>query len=264
MDVFITHITTACVLIEIGSVRILTDPVFDTGERYYSFGAPFVGATRYSDPALRPEEIPELDAILLSHPHHLDNLDQGGRALFPKAREIITNTHGQRTLKGLATGLGDWGRTTIFGRDGEKITVGATPALHGPRWLPGTRHVCGFALKWNGQKHGELYISGDTVYFDELRRIADHHDIGTALLHLGAVHFWPPLPKWWRFTFNSADAIKMENILGFKTLIPIHYEQSVWSHFKEDVASYHRAFQKAGILQKVQWLERGVRTRIIV
>lgn len=264
MGVFITHVSTACVLLEIGSVRILTDPVFDTGEHYYSFRLPFVGATRFLDAAVKPEEIPELDAILLSHPHHLDNLDPGGRALFAKAREIITNKLGQTHLKRTATGLDEWGSTMIFGRGDEAITVSATPALHGPPWLPTTRHVCGFVLKWEGQQHGALYISGDTIYFDELREITKRYDVGTALLHLGAVHFWPPWPKSWRFTFNSAEAIEMEKLLGLKTLIPIHYEQSTWSHFKEDVASYHRAFIKAGVLGKVRWLKHGERTPIDV
>ena len=264
MDVFITHISTACVLLEIGRVRILTDPVFDTGERYYSFGAPFVGATRSLDPALGAAKMKDLDAILLSHAHHLDNLDEGGKSLFPEAREIITNLHGKRHLKGKATGLRTWSTTTIFGRGGEAITVGATPALHGPRWLPGTRHVCGFTLKWDGQKHGELYISGDTIYFNDLRELGQRSVIGTAILHLGAVHFWPPIPAWLRFTFNGADAVKMAELLRPKTLIPIHYERSIWSHFREDVSSYHQQFQKAGLLETVQWLEWGKRTTIVV
>jgi L-ascorbate metabolism protein UlaG (beta-lactamase superfamily) len=264
MDVFITHISTACVLIEIGSVRILTDPVFDSGERYYSFGLPFVGATRFLDATLRPEEIPELDAILLSHPHHPDNLDDGGRALFPKAREIITNRHGQKHLKGHATGLCDWGETTIFGRGGERITVTATPALHGPRWLYQTRHVCGFVLRWKDENERTIYISGDTVYFDELERITDEFRIDVALLHLGAVDFWPPVPPWVRFTFNSEEAVKLARRLNPKAIIPIHYEQSVWSHFKEDVASYQRAFKNAGIFDKVRWLARGEKTVITI
>ena len=105
MNIFITHITTACVLLEIGTVRTLTDPVFRHGPALLFLRRAFFGATRFFDPALRPEEIPELDAILLSHPHHLDNLDDGGRDLFPKTREIITNYHGRRTLNGSATGL---------------------------------------------------------------------------------------------------------------------------------------------------------------
>jgi len=84
MDVFITHISTACVLLEIGSVRLLTDPVFDEGERYYSFGLPFIGATCRLGPALKANEIPELDAILLSHAHHSDNLDAAAGRCFRK------------------------------------------------------------------------------------------------------------------------------------------------------------------------------------
>jgi L-ascorbate metabolism protein UlaG (beta-lactamase superfamily) len=161
-------------------------------------------------------------------------------------------------------GLPKWGSTEICGAKGQVITVSATPALHGPCLLPESWHVCGFVLKWDGQEHGQLYISGDTVYFNQLRQIAAHFDIGTALLHLGAVHFWPPLPSWFRFTFGSAGAVKMAQLLGVETLIPIHYEQDVWSHFKEDVSSYQRAFEKAGLGKKTIWLSKGVRTQIVV
>jgi len=264
MDVFITHISTACVLLEIGSVRILTDPIFDEGERYYHFRWPCIGATRRRGPALKPEQIPELDAILLSHAHHSDNLDENGKKLFGKARQIITTIHDKKYVRDDAIGLPKWGSTEIRGAKGEVITVSATPALHGPRLLPESWHVCGFVLKWDGQEHGSLYISGDTVYFNQLRKIAARFDIGTALLHLGAVHFWPPLPSWFRFTFDSAGAVKMAQLLGLETLIPIHYEQDVWSHFKEDIAGYQRAFQNVGLGQKIKWLTKGVRTQLSI
>src|SRR2546423_3523026 len=264
MDVFITHISTACVLLEIGSVRLLTDPVFDEGERYYCFGAPFIGATRKQGPALKPDAIPELDAILLSHAHHSDNLDDGGRSLFGRARQIITTIHDKKYVRDDAIGLLKWGSTTIHGQGGEIITVSATPALHGPCLLPGSWHVCGFVLKWDGQENGALYISGDTVYFDDLSEITDHFEIGTAMLRLGAVHFWPPLPSWFRFAFDSAGAVKMAQLLGLETLFPTHYEQDVWSHFKEDVAGYKRAFQNVGLGQKTKWLTKGVRTQLSI
>ena len=54
----------------------------------------------------------------------------------------------------------------------------------------------------------------------------------------------------------------MAQLLGLETLIPIHYEQDVWSHFKEDVASYQRAFQNAGLGKKTRWLSKGVRTQL--
>jgi L-ascorbate metabolism protein UlaG (beta-lactamase superfamily) len=100
------------------------------------------------------------------------------------------------------------------------------------------------------------------VYFEELRRIPDHHQIGVALLHLGAVHYWPPLPKSWRFTLDPAEAVEVERILRFKTLIPVHYERSTWSHFQEDVGSYQVAFNRAGLQDKVKWLTKGERTRL--
>jgi L-ascorbate metabolism protein UlaG (beta-lactamase superfamily) len=84
------------------------------------------------------------------------------------------------------------------------------------------------------------------------------------LLHLGAVHFWPPFPSCFRFTFDSAGAVKMAKLLDVETLIPIHYEQDVWSHFKEDVPSYQRAFEKAGLSKKTMWLPKGVRTPVVV
>ena len=261
MDVFVTHISTACVLLEIGSVRILTDPVFDEGERYYRFRWPGIGATRRQGPAMKADRIPDLDAILLSHAHHSDNLDDGGRSLFGRARQIITTIHDTKYVKDDVIGLPKWGSTTIHGQAGEMITVPATPALHGPYLLCESWHVCGFVLKWDGQEHGALYISGDTVYFDELREIPNRFRIGTALLHLGAVRFWVPFA---RFTFDSAGAVKMAQLLGLETLIPIHYEQDVWSHFKENVASYRRAFQNAGLGQKTRWLSKGVRTQLSI
>jgi hypothetical protein len=38
-----------------------------------------------------------------------------------------------------------------------------------------------------GQEHGVLWITGDTVLYDGVRRAADRLQVGTALLHLGGV-----------------------------------------------------------------------------
>jgi L-ascorbate metabolism protein UlaG (beta-lactamase superfamily) len=260
-NVFVTHISTACVLLEIGSVRILTDPVFDEGRKQYSFGPGF-GTTRYIGPAMKAQDVLPLDTILLSHVHHSDNLDQGGKALLPSAREIITNRSGKKKLQVPVTGLADWEKTTITGTAGDTITVTAIPASHGPRWLPGTQGVCGFVLEWVSQKNGALYISGDTIRFRELLELPNHFGIGTALLHLGAVHFW--LPSCIRFTFNSSDAVEMTKLLKLKQVVPIHYERDVWRHFREDKASYDDAFAKAGLSASLRWLKKGVRVPIDV
>jgi hypothetical protein len=100
----------------------------------------------------------------------------------------------------------------------------------------------------------------DVFITHELREL-NTFKIGRASLHLGAVHFWPPIPRCFRFTFDAAGAVRMARFLNLTALIPIHHEQDVWSHFKEDIASYDRAFQKAGFGRKTRWLSKGVRTQ---
>lgn len=269
MKVCLTHVSTACLLLEIDRTRILTDPVFDTGERRY-WAAPLVPFTRSFGPALPPEfakKLEEIDLVLLSHPHHKDNLDEGGRALLKNAREVVTAAEEANQLRGLrVTKLRAWSQIRAYGRDGLPITITATPALHGKHWLPGVRHVRGFILEWPGQTHGPLWISGDTVYHSEIRQVGERK-IGTAILHLGAADFAPYLPSFLRFTFNAADAVKMIGELSsadLKQIIPIHYEQFVWSHFKESVSAYHIAFAKARLLPKLRWLTRGVPTELTI
>jgi hypothetical protein len=36
--------------------------------------------------------------------------------------------------------------------------------------------VVGFALRWEGQRNGVLWISGDTVLYDGVREVADRLD----------------------------------------------------------------------------------------
>jgi L-ascorbate metabolism protein UlaG (beta-lactamase superfamily) len=263
MDVAITHSSTACVLLEIGSVRILTDPVLDDGRKWYRF-APTVWAQRYIGPAIRPGEIPPLDAVLLSHPHHLDNLDDSGRAMLREARQVISCRHDEGDLPLRAIRLEPWQETSIAGKNGERIRVTATPARHGPWWFPGVHKVIGFVLHWDGQEHGALYISGDTVYFRGMRRIASRFRIGTAILHLGAARFWPSLIPFVRFTMNAREAAKTAKLLSARTVIPIHYERSVWSHFRQPVEEYRREFDRAGVSNFVKWLDHGKRTLITV
>ena len=49
--------------------------------------------------------------------------------------------------------------------------------------------MIGFALRWEGQQHGVLWISGDTVLYDGVREVADRLQVDTAILHLGGVRF---------------------------------------------------------------------------
>ena len=69
-------------LITYGGLRILTDPTFDPPGRYESSGSPVI-LTKLDGPAVNAADIGPIDVVLLSHDHHADNLDTGGRAVPP-------------------------------------------------------------------------------------------------------------------------------------------------------------------------------------
>ena len=76
-------------LIETEGWRLLTDPTFDAPGRRYSFGWG-ASSRKLAGPAIAASEVGPIDAVLLTHDHHADNLDDAGRALLPSAGPIIT------------------------------------------------------------------------------------------------------------------------------------------------------------------------------
>ena len=171
-----------------------------------------------------------MDAVLLSHDHHGDNLDPAGRALLPSAGVVVTTVSGARRLGGSARGLEPWQATRLESPGRAPIEVTATPCRHGPPLShPIVGDVVGFALRWDGQAHGALWISGDTVLYDGVRQVADRVDVGTALLHLGGVRF--PVSGPLRYTMTAREAVELVGLLRPDVAIPIHYEG--WKHFRE-------------------------------
>src|SRR5690349_4405150 len=104
MQVKLTHIGGPTVLIEFGGWRLLTDPTFDPAGGKYRFGWG-TGSTKLTEPSIAAAELGPIDAVLLSHDHHDDNLDAAGRALLPGAGTVITTEVGARRLGGNAVGL---------------------------------------------------------------------------------------------------------------------------------------------------------------
>jgi L-ascorbate metabolism protein UlaG (beta-lactamase superfamily) len=136
------------------------------------------------------------------------------------------------------------------------IEVTATPCRHGPPLShPLAGDVIGFALRWEGQEHGVLWISGDTVLYDGVREVADRVHVGTALLHLGGVQF--PITGPVRYSMTAKDALELCRLIRPTTTIPIHYEG--WKHFKQGREAIESEFASAPaeIRQSMRWLPIG-------
>ena len=104
MEVSLTHIGGPTVLIEVGDWRLLTDPTFDPAGGSYRFGWG-TGSLKLTGPAIAAPGLGPIDAVLLSHDHHDDNLDAAGRALLPSAGTVITTVPGAKRLGADARGL---------------------------------------------------------------------------------------------------------------------------------------------------------------
>jgi L-ascorbate metabolism protein UlaG (beta-lactamase superfamily) len=98
----ITLIGGPTALIEIGGFRLLTDPTFDEPGDY---PLPHVTLRKTSRPALGADQVGRIDAVLLSHDQHADNLDTSGRAFLARAPLVLTTVAGAKRLGGNAEGL---------------------------------------------------------------------------------------------------------------------------------------------------------------
>ncbi len=252
-DVRITYIGGPTALLEIGPWRILTDPTFDPPGKRYFFGWGTV-SRKLQGPAIAFDELEPIHAVLLSHDHHGDNLDPAGRALLPRMGTVVTTRAGARRLGGAARGLAPWATTTLEAEGRPPLEITATPCRHGP---PGSHpivgDVIGFALRWEGQEHGVLWISGDTVLYDGVREVARRLDVGTAIIHLGGVRF--PVSGPLRYTMTAQDAIELCGLLDPTTIVPMHYEG--WKHFRQSHVDAQDAFAASPLAERVRWLRAG-------
>ncbi len=255
----ITHIGGPTALIEVGGWRILTDPTFDAPGRRYTF-APGIFSRKLAGPAVEASALGAIDAVLLSHDHHDDNLDPAGRALLPQAGTVVTTQSGAKRLakQGAtdAQGLAPWQTTRLEAQGKTPIEIVATPCRHGPPLSrPLVGDVIGFGLRWDGQQHGAVWISGDTVLYDGVKEVPNRLDVGTAILHLGGVRFPTSGPL--RYTMTANDAIELTRLTQPHTAIPIHYEG--WKHFREGRDAIERALQAAAadVRDRFRWIPIG-------
>jgi L-ascorbate metabolism protein UlaG (beta-lactamase superfamily) len=251
----LTHVGGPTVLFEVGGWRLLTDPTFDPPGRTYRFGWGS-SSQKLTGPALSPAELGPLDAILLTHDHHGDNLDDAGRALLPSAGTIVTTVAGAGRLGGSARGLEPWATTVLEAPGRPAIEVTATPCRHGPPLSHAiVGDVVGFALRWDGQEDGVLWISGDTVLYGGVREVAQRLQVDVAVLHLGGVRF--PVTGPVRYTMTAHDAVELCRLIRPRTIVPVHYEG--WKHFAEGREAIERELADAPkeIRDSVRWLPIG-------
>jgi L-ascorbate metabolism protein UlaG (beta-lactamase superfamily) len=230
-------------VLEYAGVRWLTDPAFSPPGEYEG------GLVKTTGPAVAADEIGAIDAVLLSHDHHSDNLDPDGRAFLPRAGQVLTTGAGAERLGGNAVGLEPWASVTVG-----DVTVTAVPAQHGP---DGTDHITGPVIGFllAAPDLETVYVSGDNASLDVVRAIADRiGPIDLAVLFAGAVQVPHRFDSAY-LTLSSDFAAEATKILDAKQVFPVHFEG--WTHFTQGEDTLQASFAGCGVADRLALPGRG-------
>ncbi|HKU61860.1 MAG TPA: MBL fold metallo-hydrolase [Gemmatimonadales bacterium] len=238
-------------LIEWSGARLLTDPTLDPAGTEYA--TPAYTLRKTMGPALGADALLPLDAVLLSHDHHFDNLDHAGRRLLSQAGRVFTTTEGAARI-GREPGLAPWQTASLDTSSGTPLRVTATPARHGPSHAD-RGPVIGFVVEGPG---GAIYLSGDTVWYEGVAEVAARFRVRSAVLFMGAARV--AAAGDWPLTFTGEDAVSAARAFAGAAIVPLHFEG--WAHFSESRAQIERAFATAGLADRLRWPPPGIPIRI--
>jgi L-ascorbate metabolism protein UlaG (beta-lactamase superfamily) len=213
----ITWLGHSTTLIEIDGVTILSDPIWSDR----ASPSRWVGPRRFHPPVIALDDLPHIDAVIVSHEHY-DHLDMATiRALAPRGIAF-------HVPLGIGSHLEGWGvpRAQITEHDWwERAPVAAgvelvsTPARHfNGRGIPW--RIAALWTSWSivGPKH-RVFFSGDSGLTEAFREIARKNGpFDVALLEIGQYH-----PSWGDIHLGPLGALEAREMLGAAWLFPIHW-----------------------------------------
>lgn len=247
----LTWLCHASVLIEIDHCRILTDPIFSRRASPLSWAGP----KSYLSSPLHIEDIPKLDAVIISHDHY-DHLDRQSIMALNKAgvRVFVTPL-------GVGAHLEKWGVSSehIVELDwwekfslNQQIDIVSLPSRH----FSGRRLFDRYATQWAswafvGPAH-RVYFSGDTGLFPGLSEIGRRFGpFDATLMNIGAYCFsWPEVHM------TPKEAMTAHRMLKGKALLPTH-----WATF--DLAPHDWNDPMERLLKISRETDTGEATRIL-
>jgi L-ascorbate metabolism protein UlaG (beta-lactamase superfamily) len=190
------------VLIELGGVRLLTDPVLR--DRFLHL--------RRHGPSPAAGVTDRLDGLLISHLHH-DHVDLRSLRMLGSPVPALAPRGGARVLRRggvqVTTELAPGDTAAIGG-----IEVAATPAVHSG-WRVGVRRPAG-AIGFDIRAERRVYFPGDTDLFPQMEELADRLDL--ALLPI-----WGWGPKLGPGHLDPERAAQAAALLRPRVCVPIHW-----------------------------------------
>jgi L-ascorbate metabolism protein UlaG (beta-lactamase superfamily) len=176
----ITLIRSATVVVELAGKRILVDPLLDdVGAR-----PPIEGtANQVANPTV-PLPVPAeeivrgLDAVLVTH-RHRDHLDARAEELLPHDVRVFCQPEDEEALRALGLDAQPIDAALVW--DGLSIT--RTSARHG------TGQIAELLAPVSGFVLDDLYLAGDTVWYEEVEATIERHRPRVAVVNAGGAEF---------------------------------------------------------------------------
>ncbi|KUI41135.1 MBL fold metallo-hydrolase [Mycobacterium sp. IS-1590] len=261
MDVTVTFIGNATTLISGGGITLLTDPNFLHRGQHAYLGYGLVSRRRKA-PALDVDQLPALDAVVLSHMHG-DHWDRVAQSRLDHGLPILTTPHAAKRLAhrgfGRALAIDTWKDHTIT-KGAVSVTVTSLPGRHAPtpvdRFLP---PVMGSMIEFSdGAARRRLYVSGDTLFVDELREIPVRFEsIDLGMLHLGGTRlpFGRHLPFGLTVTMDGQQGADVVELLHLPKMIPVHFDD--YGVFASPLSDFVDEMKRRGLSDRIIELERG-------
>ncbi len=243
----VTYIGGPTIILEVGGLRLMTDPTLDPPGKAFMINDK-LAYHKIEGPA--NVNIGKIDAVLLSHDQHGDNLDTAGRKFLRWVPKTFTTKIGAERLQGNAVGLSSWESITL----NDEVTITSTPARHGPA---GSEHITGDVTGFIvATKEMQIYLTGDTVFYDGIKEVAEKFMPKYVFIFAGAAKPRGPF----NVTMSTNDAI--DTAFGFPaaTIIPVHFEG--WSHYTETGEMLRQSFSALGIADRLKILKAGVKTQL--
>ncbi len=226
-DDYIAWIGHATFLIKLGDTTIITDPVFSKNA-----GPLIFGPKRFTEPALKLNEIPKTDIFLLTH-NHYDHMDmmtirrfpfKNSKVLLPLKLGKYFNKNGFRDVNEM-----DWYDKILINKN-LKITF--LPAVHwSKRSLTDTNKTLwgNFLIEYNGIK---LLFGCDTGVGKVYKDIGNKYGpIDLTFINIGAYNFYPIMPYKDKSVYhtNPEEALDVAKNLNSKKVIGMHWGTFVLS-----------------------------------
>ena len=213
----VTLVNHSTVLLQEGGSNILTDPIWSERASPLSW----IGPRRRRKPGVRIEDLPRIDAVLISH-NHYDHLDLPTLLQLATrgASAFIVPACGARLLR--SNNIGpvhelDWGESLSL----PNFSVHSVPALHfSARGVLDRNKAlwCGYLIE---SPEGLVYFAGDTAFGPHFAQIREKFGAPRlALLPIGAYE-----PRWFMSAVHMGpdQAVRAHEILAAQTSIAIHH-----------------------------------------